>query len=184
MKVKEKNTDAAGGPKPSLMSVLLPVLLLTLIAAGGGFAVGTLLNAKPDLASNEAGIKGATEANGANVPESANKAGANEHEGSGHTGNGGIVRQLAPIITNLASPKDVWIRIEASIIINSEAQAEQDMIAVQSSDQILALLRTVTLAQIEGPSGFLHFREDITDLVQENSEHKVAQVLINSMVVE
>ncbi len=101
-----------------------------------------------------------------------------------HGENTGIIRQLAPIITNLASPKDVWMRIEVSIVIKPEAKAEQDLIAVKSSDQILALLRTIDLAQIEGPSGFLHFREDINDLVRESSEHKVAQVLINSMVVE
>ena len=76
------------------------------------------------------------------------------------------------------------MRIEVSIVISPDAQAEQDLIAVKSSDEILALLRTVDLAQIEGPSGFLHFREDINDLVRENSGHKVLQVLINSMVVE
>ena len=76
------------------------------------------------------------------------------------------------------------MRIEISIVIKPEAKTEQDLIAVRSSDQILALLRTIDLAQIEGPSGFLHFREDINDLVRESSEHKVAQVLINSMVVE
>jgi flagellar protein FliL len=180
-KDKEKTTDAGGGAKPSLMSVLLPVLLLTLIAAGGGFAVGTLLAAAPNLASAGMGTEVVAEAH---VAGPADKTGANGHDGSGHAAGGGIVRQLAPIITNLSSPKDIWIRIEASIIISPEAQAEQDTIAVKSSDQILALLRTVTLAQIEGPSGFLHFREDINDLVRENSEHKVSQVLISSMVVE
>jgi flagellar protein FliL len=175
-KDKEKTTDSGGGAKPSLMSVLLPVLLLTLIAAGGGFAVGTLLAAAPNLASAGMGTEVAAEAH---VAGPADKTGA-----SGHAASGGIVRQLAPIITNLSSPKDIWIRIEASIIISPEAQAEQDTIAVKSSDQILALLRTVTLAQIEGPSGFLHFREDINDLVRENSGHKVSQVLISSMVVE
>ena len=174
-KDKEKTTDSGGGAKPSLMSVLLPVLLLTLIAAGGGFAVGTLLTATPDLTSNGMGTEVAAEAH---VAEPAGKAGVN-----GHAEGGGIVRQLARMITNLSPPKAICVRIEASIIISPEAQAEQDMIAVKSSDQILALLRTVNLAQIEGPSGFLHFREDINDLVRENSEHKVSQVLINSMVV-
>ena len=104
--------------------------------------------------------------------------------GGEHGENTGVIRQLAPIVTNLASPKDVWMRIELSIVIKPEAKAEQDLIAVKSSDQILSLLRTIHLAQIEGPSGFLHFREELNDLVRASSEHKVAQVLISSMVVE
>lgn len=167
---KETKTEGAKGSKPSAMSVIIPVLLLTLIAGGGGFAVATILG--PNLAP-------APQAEAASVSKPAEEVASDEHGE-----NTGIVRQLAPIVTNLASPKDVWMRIELSIVIKPEAKAEQDLIAVKSSDQILALLRTIDLAQIEGPSGFLHFREDINDLVRESSEHKVAQVLINSMVVE
>lgn len=172
---KESKTEGTKGSKPSAMSVIIPVLLLTLIAGGGGFAVATLLG--PNLApapQAEAATSGGDHASGP----------AEETAGDEHGEDAGIIRQLAPIVTNLASPKDVWMRIELSIVIKPEAKAEQDLIAVRSSDQILALLRTIDLAQIEGPSGFLHFREDINDLVRESSEHKVAQVLINSMVVE
>lgn len=172
---KENKAEGAKGPKPSAMSVIIPLLLLTLIAGGGGFAVATLLG--PNLAPAPQGATAASGGDHASEP-------AEETEGDEHGENTGIIRQLAPIVTNLASPKDVWMRIELSIVIRPEAKAEQDLIAVKSSDQILALLRTIDLAQIEGPSGFLHFREDINDLVRESSEHKVAQVLINSMVVE
>ncbi len=172
---KENKTEGAKGAKPSVMSVIIPVLLLTLIAGGGGFAVATILgpNVAPALQAEVA----ASEGDHVSKP-------AEGEAGDEHGENNGIIRQLAPIVTNLASPKDVWMRIELSIVIKPEAKAEQDLIAVKSSDQILALLRTIDLAQIEGPSGFLHFREDINDLVRESSEHKVAQVLINSMVVE
>jgi len=167
---KENKAEGTKGSKPSVMSVIIPVLLLTLIAGGGGFAVATMLG--PNLAP-------APQAEMASVSKPAEE-GASSERGE----NTGIIRQLAPIVTNLASPKDVWMRIEVSIVIKPEAKAEQDLIAVKSGDQILALLRTIDLAQIEGPSGFLHFREDINDLVRESSEQKVAQVLINSMVVE
>lgn len=172
---KENKTEGTKGPKPSVMSVIIPVLLLTLIAGGGGFAVATILG--PNLALAPHTEVAASDGSHASKP-------AEEAAGDAHGENTGIIRQLAPIVTNLASPKDVWMRIELSIVIKPEAKAEQDLIAVKSSDQILALLRTIDLAQIEGPSGFLHFREDINDLVRESSEHKVAQVLINSMVVE
>lgn len=173
---KENKAEGGKGPKTSVMSVIVPVMLLTLIAGGGGFAVATMVGPGPASAPHAE----AAAADGGHVAEPAHGAAASDEHGE----NTGIIRQLAPIITNLASPKDVWMRIEVSIVINPEAKAEQDLIAVKSSDQILALLRTVDLAQIEGASGFLHFREDINDLVRESSEHKVAQVLINSMVVE
>ncbi len=172
---KENKAEGAKGSKPSAMSVIIPVLLLTLIAGGGGFAVATILG--PNLAPAPQAEAVAPNGSHASKP-------AEEAAGGAHGENSGIIRQLAPIVTNLASPKDVWMRIEVSIVIKPEAKAEQDLIAVRSSDQILALLRTIDLAQVEGPSGFLHFREDINDLVRESSEHKVAQVLINSMVVE
>lgn len=172
---KDNKTEGTKGPKPSAMSVVIPVLLLTLIAGGGGFAVATMVGANAASAPQAE----VAASDGAQVPTPA--VGAAGDEQGAKTG---IIRQLAPIITNLASPKDVWMRIEVSIVIKPEAQAEQDLIAVRSSDQILALLRTIHLAQIEGPSGFLHFREDLNDLVRASSEHKVAQVLISSMVVE
>jgi len=172
---KENKAEGGKGAKASVMSVIVPVMLLTLIAGGGGFAVATMVGQNP-ASVPQAEV---AEPDGGSVPKPSEGA-ASDEQGA----NTGIIRQLAPIITNLASPKDVWMRIEVSIVIKPEAKAEQDLIAVKSSDQILALLRTVDLAQIEGASGFLHFREDINDLVRESSEHKVAQVLINSMVVE
>jgi flagellar FliL protein len=172
---KENKTEGTKGPKPSVMSVIIPVLLLTLIAGGGGFAVATMVG--PNLAPAPQAEVAAADGGHVSKP-------VEGEAGDAHGENIGIIRQLAPIVTNLASPKDVWMRIEISIVIKPEAKSEQDLIAVKSSDQILALLRTIDLAQIEGPSGFLHFREDINDLVRESSEHKVAQVLINSMVVE
>lgn len=178
-KDKEKKADADAGTKPSIMAVILPVLLLTLVAAGGGFAVATVLGSSPAPAPFQAVAAATGEAPVDEKAKPVDRAAAKEREGIG-----GIVRQLAPIITNLASPKDTWIRLEVSLVINPEAQAEQDMIAVKSSDQLLTMVRTISLSQIEGASGFLHFKEDINDLIRENSEHKVAQVLINSMVVE
>jgi flagellar protein FliL len=175
-KTKEKKPEADKVAKPSIMAIILPVLLLTLVAAGGGFAVATLLGShSTPPATSQAGEE--TQEDG-----EANPADAATHEV--HKKNGGIIRQLAPIVTNLASPRDTWMRIEVALVINPEAQAEQDMIAIRSSDQLLTMLRTVSLSQIEGASGFLHFKEDINDLLRESSENKVAQVLINSMVVE
>ena len=47
---KESKAEGTKGSKPSVMSVIIPVLLLTLIAGGGGFAVATMLGPNPGLA--------------------------------------------------------------------------------------------------------------------------------------
>ncbi len=176
---KSIKPDGDKAAKPSLMSAIVPVLLLTLIAGGGGFAVGTLSGGKHVADANVSAAKS---------PDT--KAVAGEGKPADATAEGdpsasnGIIRQLAPIVTNLASPKDTWMRIEVALVLNPEARSEQDMIAVQSSDKILGLLRTTDLAQIEGPSGFLHLREDLNDLLHSAFDSKVQQVLISSMVVE
>ncbi len=171
-KASENKAESAGGAKSSAMALVIPILLLSLIAGGGGYIVATV------LASGPASAPSGGEAEQPQVAEAQVEVSQEPAE------NASIIRQLSPIITNLASPKDTWMRIEVSIVINPEAKAEQDLIAVKSSDQIMAFLRTVDLAQVEGPSGYLHFREDINDLVRESSDNKVAQVLISSMVVE
>lgn len=173
---KQKPAGDAGGKKPSLIAVIVSVALVTLIAGGGGFAFGSLLLApKPPEAAAEAKAEAHGE-EGVAKPEGEEHADAHEP--------GRIVRQLAPIVTNLQSPKQSWIRLELSIVLKPEAAAEQDIIAVEAGDKVLGLLRTIALSQIDGPSGLLHLREDLTDLLVDGHDSMVLQVLINSMVVE
>lgn len=184
-KDKGKEPAAEGKKKPSLIAVFVSVALVTLIAGGGGFAVGRfLLQGKPTETA-DAAAHGGAEGEAAAAGEAGKEAG---HEGdkaaAGEHGPGLIVRQLAPVVTNLQSPKDSWIRLELSVVMKPEAASEQDLIAVQANDKVLGLLRTVALSQIDGPSGLLHLREDLTDLLVEGHDSMIQQVLINSMVVE
>jgi flagellar FliL protein len=177
-KEKDKGAGDAGGKKSSLISVIVSVALITLIAGGGGFAFGTLLLGPkpPEVAAHAAageGHEGASEEK---------PAAEGEHASAPEPGR--IVRQLAPIVTNLQSPKDSWIRIELSLVLKPEAASEQDIIAVQAGDKVLGLLRTIALSQIDGPSGLLHLREDLTDLLVGGHDSMIQQVLIGSMVVE
>ena len=58
------------------------------------------------------------------------------------------------------------------------------MLAAQIAEDIVAYLRTVSLAQIEGASGFQHLREDLNDRVRVRSGGKVRDLVIQSLVVE
>jgi flagellar FliL protein len=172
---KHKAEGDSGGKKPSIIALIVPVALVTLLAGGGGFTAGKFLLApKPAedhaAAAVEPGKEGEKPAEG-------------EEEAAKKPEPGRIVRQLSPIVTNLQSPKNSWIRLELSVVLKPEASAEQDIIAVEAGDKVLGLLRTVALTQIDGPSGLLHLREDLTDLLV-GPDSMILQVLINSMVVE
>jgi flagellar protein FliL len=174
---KDKKQDAAGdGKKPSLLSVILPVALLTLMAGGGGFAFGSLMVVAKNPPEPVAAVHAGEDAN-AEPGEAAAK-----HEEKPEKGS--IVRQLAPVVTNLLNPKGTWIRLEAAIVLKPEAASEQDLIAVESSDKIMGYLRSVSLAQIDGPSGLLHLRDDLNDLLAGDPHATISRVLISSMVVE
>jgi flagellar FliL protein len=61
---------------------------------------------------------------------------------------------LPPIVTNLGSPQETWIRLEGSIIFDPKRLPHPEAVAGEIGDDILAYLRTVTLKQLEGRSDF------------------------------
>ena len=92
--------------------------------------------------------------------------------------------EVPPVVANLAAPSDVWIRIESSIIFSDAEIARPDILAAEIAEDMLAYLRTVSLVQIEGPSGFLHLREDLSDRVAIRSNGSVRELIIETMVVQ
>jgi flagellar protein FliL len=95
-----------------------------------------------------------------------------------------LVQALSPITTNLAQPSTTWIRIESSVVISADMGPEANVIAARMSEDIIGYLRTLSLEQIEGPSGFQHLREDLNDRVRVRSEGKVLELIIQSLILE
>lgn len=94
------------------------------------------------------------------------------------------VKTLPAVVTNLAAPERAWIRLEVALLMENEQSPEANVLATAISEDILAFLRTVSLQQIEGASGFQHLREDLNDRVRIRSGGKVRDVIIQTMVVE
>jgi flagellar FliL protein len=90
---------------------------------------------------------------------------------------------MSPIVANLAEPRDVWIRIEASMLIDGLDQGG-DALAAQVAEDLVAYLRTATLAQFEGPSGFQNLREDFLDRAMIRDRAHIKDVIIHGVVVE
>jgi flagellar protein FliL len=149
--------DEAGSPA-------LPAILLTILAVGCGVGLGLHL--------------AAVTAAGDQAPKLSPKDAASLLNYDNPR-----VKKLPPIVTNLAEPAEMWARLEATIVF-ADVLPEPNLHTVQISEDIVAFLKTVKLAQIEGPSNFQHLREDLKDRVGIRSGGEVSEIIIESLVVQ
>jgi flagellar protein FliL len=178
-KEKEAVAEGEAPAKPSLVSRIIPILIISILAGGGGFLQGSMIRggSAPAAAAPEA----AKTAEEQVKPEGGEAKVAGEEAPVEATT---IVRPLAPVISNLGNPSETWMRLEVSLLLSAEAAKEQDILAAKAGESVVTFLRTVDLKKIEGPSGFLHFREDLSNLLTTQFHGMIAGVLIGSMVVE
>lgn len=141
---------------------------MTLAAAGMGWVSGGFMS--PAKSGSEANIAAA---------------GSHEAKGAGGQGDGpassDTVIPLAPITTSIASPSDVWVRMEVSIVLD-EPQGEELSGIIQQD--LLAYIRTVKMHEIEGASGFRHLKQSLEERAAIRSEGHVRQVLIRTLLFE
>ena len=94
---------------------------------------------------------------------------------------GPTVVQMAPITTNLASPSEIWIRLEASLLYDAPQPPEM---TEQIHQDLLAFVRTLKMHQIEGASGYQHLKADLEERAALRSGGHVKQVLVRTMLLE
>ena len=159
-------------PKSSSpMAFIAVMVVLTGIAVG----FGGLLHAAHELKAQQA-------ADGEKPPQQAAAPSAGTASKDRYAGNVSL-RTLAPIVTNLAHPDKTWIRIEALLVMD-EQTPDAGTLSAQIVEDIVAFLRTVSLSQIQGASGFQHLREDLNDRVRVRSGGKVRDLVVQSMIIE
>jgi len=151
---------------PSLVIQLAMLVVMTGAAVGMGWVSGGYLK------------QGQTPAP---VPAAPENAGTAEKPAEGKPAAGPTVVQLAPITTNLASPSEIWIRIEASVLYDAPQPAEM---TEQIHQDLLAFVRTLKMHQIEGASGYQHLKADLDERAALRSGGHVKQVLIRTMLLE
>jgi flagellar protein FliL len=94
------------------------------------------------------------------------------------------VIELASIVTNLSTPSDTWVRFEGALVVDSHLEPEVVALSGEINNDIIAYLRTVTLAQIEGPSGFQVLRQALNERVAIRTKGKVRELAIRTLVVQ
>ena len=162
-------TEAPAAKPSSALAFAAVMLILTALGVGLGGLTGLQL-----LGRMEQAASGKTEGRPPQKPGQSAK---------GRFADGASVRALPPIVTNLASPERTWVRLEAALVVDGEAEAT-GALAAQITEDIVAYLRTVSLVHIQGASGFQHLREDLNDRVRVRSGGKVRDLVIQSLVVE
>jgi flagellar FliL protein len=148
---------AASGA-PSLLQTVLATLVVTAMAAG----MGALFAVPPP-------------------PEPAVKA---EPTPGGVVPAASGLYEMPPIVTNIGSPKDTWIRLEASIVFDAKTVQHPETLAEDIAGDELAYLRTVTLAQVEGPIGLENIRQDLNERAAIRSGGKVSELVIRTLVLQ
>ena len=146
---------------------LLTLGLLTLLSAaiGGGFGLVMV-----------SGIEERVEEKYKALPQKAEIA-------SPYTGNIAI-KKLAPVVTNLTGSESDWVRVEASIVYKPGDEQNSDVLVSETRQDILSYIRTMSLAQIQGPSGLLHLREDLNERARLRSKGVIQELVLETLIVQ
>lgn len=171
----EQAEGAAPKKKSALIVTIAGVAVLTLLGAGGGWLVGSMVS--PKIAATEADQKKKQEAETKKAEETKKGEAGLPHIA---TEANGIV-QLEPIVSNLAYPSENWVRLEVALMFNGPPDVK---LAEDIHQDILAYVRTVSLQQIEGPRGFQYLRDDIQERVDLRSAGRVTKVMFRTFVIE
>ncbi|SNY92177.1 flagellar FliL protein [Cohaesibacter sp. ES.047] len=156
----------ASAAQRSDRSVIPVVLILTLMAAGAGALAGMNLVDQTRLAvlkterhQSDDGI----------VPI---------YESTGY------IQAIKPVVANLADPKNVFVRIQGTVIFKKEDVKDAPVLVSKIESDISAYIRTLTLVDIEGAGGLRHLREDLNHRAQIRTEGKVNEFILETMVVQ
>ena len=164
--IDDEEPPAPSGPaSPSLPIWLGVMVALSLGAVAAGIGLGFLLGGTANK-----GLPGAAKPSDA----------ASETKYGGETS----LRELPPIIANLAEPSDAWVRVQASIVFDGKAVPKPDIVAAEIGEDILGFMRTLSEAQIGGASGLEHLREDLNERAAIRSGGLVRELIIQTLVVQ
>ncbi len=146
--------------KESSRGGILGTVIGTLAAIAGGFAFGFL------------GVKGGSPAVDAAAPPP--KAPAIKPS---------EVKPLAPIVTNLREPSSLYVRMEAVVVLEPNTP-DSAALAAKIGDDLVSYLRTVSLSELDGPTGFQYLREDLKKRSVQLGGGKVRDLFLQSFVIQ
>lgn len=172
-----------------MKGLLLALLLSTVIGAGLGVGYARFFRAPPAvIAAGQADAKAAS----AHPQPKGGKAKADhgKHDeakddkakGAGKALSGGVA--LPPIVAGLAAPEGVWLRIDASMVVDGVEEKDMETLKRAVSGDVMAYVATLSLPQVQGALGLQHLREDLEERLVLRSEGKAHSFFINGLVIQ
>jgi flagellar FliL protein len=161
-----KGGKSLGG---GLVGLAVSAVAITAIALGGGWFLG-----KKTAAAIETAI---AEREAARQPPP-------DHAISLKYSGDMVLAPIDAVVTNLASPSDTWIRLETAMVFKNGSIENPSVTAGEIRQDMLAYLRTVTVARLEGPSALQHLRDDLNERAALRTDGKVSELLIETLVIQ
>lgn len=145
-----------------LIGFLIPLVVLTVMAAGGGWMMGTQIIAAMKAAA------------AAKAPAAAPVVESTV-----------ALKELTPIVTNLAPPNArAWIRLQAAVVYEKADAPQIDVLAAKVGDDLLSVMRTMTLEDLQGASGLELLREDLNERASIRSDGHIKELIIEMLVIQ
>lgn len=164
----EPEAEAAPPAKPGLVARIVPVAIVTVLAAAAGIGAGYF----------QAGMVESATIARVNATPPAKTTPSVKYSGDL------VLQEIEPIVTNLAAPADVWIRIETAMVFKNGTLENPKVVAAEIRSDMVAYARTLELAQLEGPSALQHLSEDLNERVATRTEGRVTELIIQTLVVQ
>ena len=175
MAEKDKEVPEEKAAKESPMGLVIALVVVSVMAVGAGWFLGGMLGKSGSADQMAAAPK--TKA------DSKKKEKKTENPEQVQQTSNGPLLVLEPIIVTLRKSDNTFLRLELAIVGNEDAEFGEET-RLQIGSEVAAYAQTLTLQQISGPSGYLHFREDILDRAKLSTDGQVKDVYILSMVAE
>lgn len=94
------------------------------------------------------------------------------------------IKELTPIVTNLAAPANNWIRLQSAIVFNPEDLPHPDKMIAELTSDITGYLRTVSMVNLEGAEGLRRLQDELSERTTIRSNGKIHEFIIETMVVQ
>ncbi|MDD7909012.1 MULTISPECIES: flagellar basal body-associated FliL family protein [Pseudovibrio] len=93
---------------------------------------------------------------------------------------------LNPIVTNLLSSSENWIRIESSLVVETAKMGgkDRDVLAKEIEQDLLVYARTLGPRQLEGSRGLLRLRDDLNERARMRGGDAVHELILESVVIQ
>ena len=169
--------NAGERPSPTVRDMLLALLAVSVVGAGGGGFVGyRLLSLPADQSSDGAAAK----------PPEGDHAGGHEPAPKSVAPKPAKleVKQLPPVVTNLARPAKSWIRLQSAIVYDAAELPHAEALVAALAGDITAFLGTLDLASLEGPDGLRRLQEELSERAATRSEGRLREFIIETLVIQ